>query len=131
MRAIPFDHTDQQIEKNLTLGGFERRQYAIVGGSGFDAQSSPKRFSLRREVEITYSPVRIISLALDKAFRMKPINNKTRITRIDSHPVSETALVDSRLNFKRNKRAELQLHEILSCKGFRNHAGANLLKASG
>ena len=75
MRAIRFDHTDQQIEKNLTLGGLERRQYAIVGGSGFDAQSSPKRFSLRREVEITYSPVRIISLALNKAFRMKPINN--------------------------------------------------------
>jgi len=53
----------------------ERRQYAIVGGSGFDAQSSPKRFSLRREVEITYSPVCIISLALNKALRMKPINN--------------------------------------------------------
>lgn len=62
---------------------------------------------------------------------MKTINNKTRITRIDSHRVGETALVDSRLNFKRNERAELQLYEILSCKGFRNHAGANLLEASG
>jgi hypothetical protein len=129
--AVSFDHTDQQVEKNLTLSGFEWRQYAIVGRSGFDAQSSPERFSLRREIEIAYSPVRIIGLALDKAFRMKPINNKTRITRIDSHRVSETALVDSRLNFKRNERAELQLYEILPCKGFRNHAGANLLKASG
>jgi hypothetical protein len=33
-------------------------------------------------------------LSLDEALRMKAINNKTRITRIDSHSVSETALVD-------------------------------------
>jgi hypothetical protein len=131
VRAVSFDHTNQQVEKNLSLGGIERRQYAIIGSFGFDVQSSPERFSLRREIEITYSPVRIIGLSLDEALRMKAINNKARITRIDSHSVSETALVDSRLNFKRNERAVLQLYEILPCKGFRNHAGANLLKASG
>jgi hypothetical protein len=129
VRAVSFNDADQKIEKNLSLSGIKRPQYAIVRGFGFDAQSSPESSSLPCEIEIACPPVGIINLPLDKTLRMKPINNKTRIARIDPHRVSEAALVNSRLKLQRNERAELQLYEVFPIQGFRNPACANLLKA--
>ena len=128
--SVAFDDADQQIEEKLPLGGGERREHAIVGDGGLDAQPPPERLALRREMELPHPPVGIVDAPFDKAHRMEPIDDEARMAGVDTHGFREPALVDSRLKFERDQRPVLQLHQFFSGNGFRNHGGTDLLKAA-